>query len=70
MVERQPSTGPRFNLPLLFISKGHDLKAHNIHINNSNPGHMCLKQKKLKITLPDRPIKARRRKKEKKYILS
>ena len=68
VVERQPSTCPRFNLPLLFISKGHDLKVHNIHINNSNPGHMCLKQKKLKITLPARPNKATRRKREEIYF--
>ena len=28
--EGQDSTCPRFNLLLLFISKGHGLKAHNI----------------------------------------
>ena len=37
--------------PLLFICKGHDLKAHNIPY--SDPGHTRLKQKlekKIKIT--------------------
>ena len=30
VVEGQDSTCPRFNLLILFISKGHGLKVHNI----------------------------------------
>ena len=34
-----------FNLPLLFISKGHGLKKQTAYcIVNSNPGHTCSKQ--------------------------
>ena len=42
-----------FNPPLLFISKGHGLKAHDIPFINSDPGHTRSKQeldKTLKIT--------------------
>ena len=34
-----------FNLPLLFISERHGLKAQVKSYNNSNPGHTSLKQK-------------------------
>ena len=39
VAEEENSRCSRFNLPSLFISKGHGLKAQVCHINNSHPGH-------------------------------
>ena len=52
VAEKEDYRCSRFNLPLLFISKGHGLKAHAISCN-SHTGHTLLKQqleKILKIT--------------------
>ena len=52
VAEKEDYRCSRFNPPLLFISKGHDLKAHAISYN-SDTGQTLLKQqldKILKIT--------------------
>ena len=45
VVHGEDSRYSRFNLPLLFISKGYCLKAHGISYYNSNAGYTCLTQK-------------------------
>ena len=60
-----------FKPPLLFIFKGHGLKAQAYHIINSNPGHTCSKQqldKYLKITFvsPSKSTDEKEKKKKKK----
>ena len=53
VAEKENSRCSHFNLPLLFISKGHGLKAYAYHIIHSNLGHTRSKQqlnKTLKIT--------------------
>ena len=44
VLERKHSACPHFNLPLLFISKGHGLKAHGSNLIISNLGHTRLNQ--------------------------
>ena len=39
VAEEENSRCSRFNPPLLFISKGHGLKAHGISHYKSGPGH-------------------------------
>ena len=74
VAEEENSRCPRFNPlllfnpSLLFICKGHGLKAHGISYN-SDPGHTRSKQqldKTLKITFASCPEKVTRRKKRKK----
>ena len=60
VVEEQDSTSSSLNLPLLFISKAHDMfLTHEIserrhgyfpcHVNKSDIEHTCLEQQKKKI---------------------